>query len=292
MKRSGKQTIYTFADFFAGIGGFHLAFHNLGAYCVFACELDTKARKTYEHNFFKITPNIFSSDNFPEDITKIDAAVIPDFDILIAGFPCQPFSLAGLQKGFKDTRGTLFFDIVRILKEKRPCAFFLENVRQLQKHNNGKTFELIKKTIEGIGYSFNYKIIKACDYGLPQYRPRIYMVGFRDKNISFKFPAPVKLKTTMSDVFGAPCSRDIGFTLRVGGRGTGINDRRNWDAYLVNDKVRRLTSAEGKVMMGFPANFEFPVSETRALQQLGNSVAISAVQAVAEKILSALNEMN
>jgi DNA (cytosine-5)-methyltransferase 1 len=290
MKQQAKQTIHTFVDLFAGIGGFHLALHNLEATCAFASESDIHVRKTYEHNFLKVSPELFSSGNFAGDITKIDAAAIPDFDILCAGFPCQPFSQAGLQKGFSDIRGTLFFDIVRILKAKRPQAFFLENVRGLYKHDNGKTFTLIKQAIEGLGYSFYYKIIKACDYGLPQYRPRLFMVGFRDKRIAFKFPEPIKLKTTMSNVFGAGCSRDIGFTLRVGGRGTGINDRRNWDAYLVNEKVRRLTSFEGKRMMGFPEEFEFPVSETKAMQQLGNSVAVNAVQAVAVEILRSLGK--
>jgi DNA (cytosine-5)-methyltransferase 1 len=288
MKQQKTQTKYTFADLFAGIGGFHLAFHNLGATCVFASESDIHARKTYKHNFFKASSALFTSGNFAGDITKVNAAAIPDFDILCAGFPCQPFSQAGLQKGFADTRGTLFFDIVRILKEKRPAAFFLENVRGLYKHDNGKTFALIQKFIEGLGYSFHYKIVKACDYGLPQYRPRLFMVGFRDKTIPFSFPEPQKLTITMPDVFKAHCSRDIGFTLRVGGRGTGINDRRNWDSYLVNGKVRRLTSIEGKRMMGFPEKFEFPVSETKAMQQLGNSVAVSAMQAVGKEIVEAL----
>jgi DNA (cytosine-5)-methyltransferase 1 len=288
MQKRGKQTVYTFADLFAGIGGFHLAFHKLGGSCVFVSESDEHARKTYEHNFFKITPALFSSGNFAGDITKVDAKAIPDFDILTAGFPCQPFSQAGLRKGFNDTRGTLFFDIVRILKAKKPSAFFLENVRGLYSHDNGKTFALIKKTIEGLGYSFYYKIIKACEYGLPQYRPRLFMVGFRDKTIPFSFREPIKLKTSMSDIFGAPCSRNIGFTLRVSGRGTCINDRRNWDAYWVNEKVRRLTSKEGKRMMGFPEYFEFPVSETKAMQQLGNSVAVNAVEAVAKEIIIAL----
>jgi DNA (cytosine-5)-methyltransferase 1 len=288
MKPQVKLSVYTFADLFAGIGGFHLAFHNLGATCVFASESDIHARKTYEHNFLHILTALFTSGNFARDITKVDVDTIPDFDILCAGFPCQPFSQAGLQKGFADTRGTLFFDIVRILKEKRPKAFFLENVRHLYSHDNGKTFALIRKAIEDAGYSFHYKIIKACDYGLPQYRPRLFMVGFRNKGTPFTFPKPIQLPITMSDIFGVPCSRDIGFTLRVGGRGTGINDRRNWDSYLVNGKVQRLTSKEGKRMMGFPEEFEFPVSETKAMQQLGNSVAVNAVEAVAKEILKSL----
>jgi DNA (cytosine-5)-methyltransferase 1 len=288
MQKQVKQTAYSFADLFSGIGGFHLAFHKLGVSCVFVSESDEQVRKTYEHNFFKIAPALFNSKNFAGDITNVNAKAIPDFDILTAGFPCQPFSQAGLQKGFDDVRGTLFFDIVRILNSKKPRAFFLENVRGLYTHENGKTFALIQNTIQELGYSFHYKIIKACEYGLPQYRPRLFMVGFSDKTIPFSFPEPIKLNTSMSDIFGAPCSRKIGFTLRVSGRGTNINDRRNWDAYLVNGKVRRLTSKEGKRMMGFPEHFEFPVSETKAMQQLGNSIAVNAVKAIAKEIISAL----
>ena len=139
----------TFIDLFAGIGGFHLAFHKAGAKCVFVSEWDEFARKTYEHNFKKIQPELFDKEQslFAGDITKINEKTMPDFDVLTGGFPCQPFSQAGFKKGFSDTRGTLFHDIVRIIKEKQPRAFFIENVRHLLKHDNGKTFEIIKKTI-------------------------------------------------------------------------------------------------------------------------------------------------
>lgn len=286
-----KEKSYKFIDLFAGIGGFHLAFNRLGAECVFASEWDENSRKTYEHNFLKVEPKLFKSGNFAGDITKVDEKKIPDFDILTGGFPCQAFSQAGHKKGFQDTRGTLFFDIARILKEKRPVAFFIENVRGLYNHDGGKTFATIKKVIEDdLGYSFHYQIVKASDHGLPQHRPRLYMVGFRDKNIPFKFPEPVKLKKTMSDVFGAKCARDVGFTLRLGGRGSAITDRRNWDSYMVEGKVRRLTSKEGRRMMGFPETFHFPVSEIKAMQQLGNSVAVNAIQAVAKEVIKSLNE--
>lgn len=193
-----------------------------------------------------------------------------------------------IKKGFNETRGTLFFDIARILKEKQPKAFFIENVRGLLTHNNGQTFDTIRRVIEELGYSFFYKIIYASDFGVPQHRPRLYMVGFRNKNIQFKFPESQKLKITMSDVFGGRVDRTIGYTLRVGGRHSSINDRRNWDTYLVDGKIRRLSPVEGLKMQGFPGGFEFPVSEMQAMKQLGNSVAVPAVQAVAKEIIKIL----
>ncbi|MBI5412048.1 DNA cytosine methyltransferase [Candidatus Peregrinibacteria bacterium] len=284
--------MYKFIDLFAGIGGFHLAFHNLGSECVFACEWNQYARKTYEYNHKKISPKLFDEGKFYGDINSIKEIEkeIPDFDILTAGFPCQPFSQAGFKKGFADTRGTLFFNIAEILKVKRPKAFFLENVRGLLNHNNGETLAVIKKVIEeDLGYSFHWKIVKAADHGLPQLRPRLFMVGFRDKEINFRFPEPIDLKLTMTDVWGAHCNRKVGFTLRCGGRGSDINDRRNWDSYLVDGKVKRLSPEEGKKMQGFPKDFVFPVNHVEAMKQLGNSVAINAIQAVGAEIIKSLN---
>lgn len=288
---SGKQLNVTFIDLFAGIGGFHQAFHNLGAQCVFASEWDAAARKTYRTNYLRMSPQLFKNGEalFAGDITKVDTADIPDFNILTGGFPCQPFSQAGLKKGFNETRGTLFFDIARILKEKQPEAFFIENVRGLLSHDGGKTFETIKNVItEELGYSFYHKIIKASDFGVPQHRPRLYMVGFCDPKIKFEFPEPVELKMTMSDVFGGQVDKKIGYTLRVGGRHSGVSDRRNWDTYIVDGQERYLTPREGLKMQGFPDDFVFPVSETQAMKQLGNSVAVPAIQAVAGEMLRSL----
>lgn len=296
-KTQNKNREITFIDLFAGIGGFHLAFHNAGAKCVFVSEWDEYARQTYEHNFKKIQPELFEvglfakgKNLFTGDITKVNEKEIPDFDILTGGFPCQPFSQAGFRKGFSDTRGTLFHDIVRIIKEKKPKAFFIENVRHLLNHDDGKTFEVIKKTItKDLGYSFHYKIVKASDFGLPQHRPRLFMVGFKNPKVKFEFPEPIKLKKTMSDIWGAPCKKEIGYTLRVGGRGSRIDDRHNWDSYRVKGKVKRLSPIEGKKMMGFPADFKFPVSEAKAMKQLGNAVAVNAIHAVAQQIIKSLN---
>ena len=273
----------TFIDLFAGIGGFHIALNNAGAKCVFASEIDTHARNTYATNFAH-EKELFQS-NFAADITKVEASSIPDFDILCGGFPCQPFSHAGKGKGFNDTRGTLFFDIARILKEKQPKAFILENVRGLFTHDLGNTFKVIEKTIHELGYSFFYKVIKATDFNCPQHRPRLYMVGFKDAAVHFEFPKPIPLTLTMSDIFKAPCSRSVGFTLRVGGRSSPLSDRRNWDGYIVNGQEVRLTPETGKLLQGFPETYTFPVSERQAMKQLGNSVAIPVVEAIAREVM-------
>ena len=280
-----------FIDLFAGIGGFHIALHNIGCECVFASEIDKFARITYENNLSKISPNLFINKNFSGDIQKVNESEIPDFDILCAGFPCQPFSQIGFKNGFaekKENRGNMFFEIVRILKAKRPKAFFLENVRNLEKHDEGRTFKIIKTTIEDLGYSFHYKLVRASDYGLPQHRPRLFMVGFKDEiteKSNFKFPEKKPLKYTMSDIFQGKCEKEVGFTLIVGGRGSKIGDRRNWEFYKVDNEIKRIGLKEGKLMQGFPDNFIFPVSEVQTMKQLGNSVAIFAIQEVANNLV-------
>ena len=294
-----SKASFTFIDLFAGIGGFHLAMHQLGGRCVFASEIDQFARKTYICNFQNISPELFEENLFNEDIRNIVAEEIPDFDLLCAGFPCQPFSQAGYKRGFEDVhnseRGNLFFNIADILKVKKPKAYFLENVRGLINHNNGKTFQRIREIIEQeLGYSFYYQIVKASDYGLPQLRPRTFIVGFRDESFfkGFAFPNKLPLKFNMSKVWNGNCSREIGFTIRVGGRGSNINDRRNWDSYLVDGEVRQLSYIEARKMQGFPNSFEFPVSPTQAIKQLGNSVAVDAVRAVGNNIISYMSSLN
>lgn len=286
---------YRFIDLFAGIGGFHLAFDKLGAECVFASEKDISARKTYIENFRDISPSLFKNNLFNGDILNVDPHEIPDFEILCAGFPCQPFSQAGHKRGFgenKDARGNMFFVIRDIIKVKRPNAIFLENVRGLLKHDDGRTFEIIRQTIDELNYDLYYKVVKASDYGLPQHRPRIFMIGI-DRSLGitepFQFPETIELKYTLSDIFGGKCDKDIGFTLRVGGRGSKIDDRRNWEFYKINGEIRRLGVSEGKMMMGLPDDFRFPVSETQAMKQLGNSVAVDAIRAVAENLLDHLD---
>lgn len=287
---------FTFIDLFAGIGGFHIALHQLNGTCVYASEWDEAARKTYHRNFAHISPDLFEQNMFRGDITRPENQVcIPEnADILCAGFPCQPFSRAGSKKGFAETRGTLFFELAAIIKAKKPKALFLENVGYLLKHDNRRTFRHIRAVLtKELGYTVFYKILKASEYGLPTHRPRLYIVGFRDdipNKKAFTFPAPVTLALTMSDVFKGACPRKIGYTMRVGGRCSGISDKRNWDTYLVDGTPRVITSREGKKMMGFPDSFTFPVSETVALRQLGNSVAINPVRMTAACILDVLEK--
>jgi DNA (cytosine-5)-methyltransferase 1 len=282
---------YKFIDLFAGIGGFHLAFAELGAECVFASEWDSNARKTYIENFSPESPELFENGNFAGDITKVDKHLIPDFDILTAGFPCQPFSQAGKRNGFEDTRGTLFFEIAEIIRVKQPAAFFLENVRHLLNHDGGATMGTIRRVIEEeLGYSLQVFSVKASEHGLPQLRPRLYMIGFRDETLSLKQPPRRPLQLTMSDVLGEAAEREIGYTLRVGGRSSGIADRRNWDSYKAGGRVVRINSEHGKLMQGFPKNFKFPVPESAAMKQLGNSVAVWAVRDYAEAIINTLQE--
>ena len=287
---SNKKYKFKFIDLFAGIGGFHFAMEELGGKCVFASEIDKHARKTYEANFYDKNPELFDSENFNEDISKQDPKKIPDFDILCGGFPCQPFSNAGFKKGFGDARGTLFFDVAKIINEKKPKAVFLENVRGLFNHDEGKTFEVIKKVMEkDLGYKFYYKIVKAENYGVPQRRPRLFMIGIKNEIKPFKWPEKIPLKKTMSDILDGNCEKEIGYTLRVGGRGSGVNDRRNWDCYMVDDSEVRLNAQQGLELQGFPKSFKFPVSETQAMKQLGNSVAVPAIKATAKSILESLN---
>lgn len=289
--------MFKFIDLFAGIGGFHIAMHNLGGDCVFVSEWDKNCVKTYTENFKEIAPSVFENGlpnkNFVGDITKVNPEDIPDHDVLCGGFPCQPFSQAGYKLGFEDTRGTLFFNIANIIKVKKPKAVFLENVRGLFTHDNGKTFEVIKNTLDELGYNLYYNIVKASDFNCPQNRPRLYMICFR-KDIDssrFRFPDPVPLTKTMSYVFdGAEVNKKIGFTLRVGGKGSAINDRRNWDGYIVNGQEKRIGPKEGKRMQGFPEEYIFPVTKSIAMKQLGNSVAIPAIEAVAKNMIEVLKK--
>lgn len=186
-----KDNSLKFIDLFCGIGGFRLAFEKQGAKCVFSSDIDPFAQKTYKENFNEIPVG---------DITKVEAKDIPQFDILAAGFPCQPFSYAGLCQGFEDqTRGTLFFDICRIISFHKPKMFFLENVKGLVSHKNGETLKIILDNLSKLGYDVHWKVLSSLDYGLPQKRERWYCVGF-DKKIDFTFPKPLKTNPTLRDI--------------------------------------------------------------------------------------------
>jgi len=191
---NNKLKDYKFIDLFAGIGGFHLALSSFGAKCIFASEWDKEAQKIYEYNY-KIKPY--------GDITQIHEDKIPQHDILCAGFPCQDFSISGKQKGFKDSRGTLFFDVARIAKKHQPKLIFLENVKNFERHDDGNTLKTVLKTLEEIGYKTHYKILNASDFNIPQKRERIYLVAIRnDLKTKFNFPTGTKELVTLESFLG------------------------------------------------------------------------------------------
>jgi DNA (cytosine-5)-methyltransferase 1 len=301
---------FRFIDLFAGIGGTRLAFEAVGGKCVFSSEWDKDAQKTYAANFNE-TPH--------GDITKIKAAEIPDFDVLLAGFPCQPFSSIGQRQGFKHkTQGTLFYDVLRILEEKRPAAFLLENVVGLVNHDGGNTFAVILQSLNELGYSVHHQILDAADYGVPQHRKRIYIVGY-DKSrlkrgITHSWP-----KKSRKNVFIGPfvekgitdrsISRHLqeGYLSKLDDGRPELIDRRSkikvktlvatyhkiqrLTGTFVKDGptgMRLLTDNECKAIMGFPTTFIIPVSRTQMYRQLGNSVAVPVVTAIAKEILTAL----
>ncbi len=265
-----------FIDLFAGIGGFHEALKFM-AECVFASEIDKYASQTYEANH-GMKPH--------GDITKIDAKDIPAHDMLCAGFPCQSFSIAGKRLGFEDTRGTMFFEIARIVEHHRPKILLLENVKGLVNHDKGKTFKLILDTLVNLGYAVKYKVLNAKDYGIPQKRERIFIVGFLDKNAADRFEWPEKrsLEKTLSDVLEVLVKKDIANTVRSSGRSSGIHDRHNWDTYEVDGGLRKLTPRECARLQGFPDSFIIPVSNTQAYKQFGNAVCVNVVKAIMERI--------
>ncbi len=183
-----------FIDLFSGLGGFRIAFENNGCKCVFSSDIDEKVREIYNLNFGEYPAG---------DISKISSEDIPDFDVLCAGFPCQPFSIAGLRKGFEDSRGTLFFEVARILKEKRPKAFILENVKGIVNHDNGNTLSVILNTLNELGYDAKYKVLNALDHGIPQNRERWYCIGFlKELNVNFDniFPKQKELMFKIEDI--------------------------------------------------------------------------------------------
>jgi len=304
-----------FIDLFAGIGGIHIAFEKSGATCVFASEWDKHARATYEFNFSKTNKHLFNWDEsgdepvqkmFAGDITKVTENLregindIPAFDVLAAGFPCQPFSQAGLRKGMEEARGTLFFDILQILASKKASgkpakAFFLENVQGLLRHKSGDkyTIDIIEENLRSLGYSFDVYKVRASDFGVPQHRPRLFMIGFLDPKAKSRFVEPKKIKLDklkLGQILGGHVDREIGWTLRVGGRGSGLEDRRNWDTYEVDGEPKRIEWPEGLKLQGFPSSFKFPdsVPSSQRMKQLGNSVAVPAVMAYAKALVAAL----
>lgn len=304
---------FKFIDLFAGIGGIRLGFERVGGTCVFSSEWDADACKTYEANF---------NERPAGDITKISAADIPDFDILLGGFPCQAFSIIGKKEGFADeTRGTLFFEIERILKTKQPKAFMLENVRNLVAHDRGRTLKVIVEHLETLGYNVYWKVLNALDFGVPQKRERIIIVGFKD-DVGFSFPEPIpeEQRKTLTDIledfvpdryyvreeiknsrisklkdknYPKPyiSHENIGGSITPHPYSSALRAGASANYILINDE-RRPTERELLRLQGFPDDFKIVVSYTQLRKQAGNSVAVPVIEAVAKEMLKSLKAYN
>ncbi|MFT8972910.1 DNA cytosine methyltransferase [Zymomonas mobilis] len=309
MKKTMKKKKYKTIDLFAGIGGMRLAFEQIGCNNVFSSENDRYAAQIYKDNF---------GDETFGDINLISPLDIPDHDILLAGFPCQPFSIAGKGLGFADTRGTLFFNIEEILKIKKPQAFLLENVKRLLTHDNGNTFFIIQEKLKNLGYTVYYKVLNSLQYGgVPQKRERIYIVGFLDK-LPFSFPEPLNGYKPLSEILlednqiedkyflskeilkkrhnkikklpprpsiwhenigGNISALPYSCALRAGGSYN----------YLVVNGERRLTEREMLRLQGFPDSFKLDVPYTQARKVAGNSVTVTVVERIAQNMLLSLS---
>ena len=298
-------------DLFAGIGGIRKGFAPFFGECVFSSELDKFSRKTYQANF---------GDCPSGDIIAIAPEDIPSFDILLAGFPCQPFSNAGRKKGFSDIRGTLFFNIWEIARYHRPKVLFLENVKGLKDHNKGNTFATIKQLLESLGYHVFSKVLNARHFGVPQNRERIYIVAFIDK-VKFHFPEPTNKKVKVGDVLESVV--DDKYTIsdklwaghqrrklahKVKGNGFGYSIFNQASPYtstisaryykdgseiLIEQQgknPRKITPREAARLQGFPESFKIPVSDTQAYRQFGNSIALPVITALAKSIFIALGQ--
>lgn len=300
---------YKIIDLFAGIGGIRLGFQHHGCVNVFSSEWDNHAAKLYEDNF---------GEKPFGDINLINPNDIPDHDILLAGFPCQPFSIAGKGLGFADTRGTLFFNIEQILSVKKPKAFLLENVKRLTTHDNGITFDVILQTLRNLGYTVYYKVLNTLNYGLPQKRERIYIVGFLSE-IDFKFPAPVKEYITLDKLLQPDSEVDKSYFLsdvirkkrfaalkkdapipsiwheNIGGNisplpySCALRAGGSYN-YLVVNGVRRLTDREMFRLQGFPEEYKITVPYSQSRKAAGNSVSVPVIKAIAGEIIRSLKE--
>ena len=300
---------FTYIDLFAGIGGFHQAADALCGECVFASEIDKEAKRAYVANYG------FKPDG---DITKLRDDEIPGHDVLFAGFPCQPFSIIGNRLGFDDIRGTLFFEIARILEAKNPHMFILENVKQLSRHNKGKTMQTIVRTLENLGYKVYWKVLNALDYGLPQKRERTIIVGFLDHDVRFSFPA-TKTVGKLEDVLQPDKEVDIKFfaSERITKKRLAAHKSEHhpsiWHEnksgnisshpyscalragashnYLLVNGLRRLTPREMLRLQGFPDTFQIVCNDSQTRKQAGNAVPVNMIKSVLKEALHAKAEV-
>ena len=269
---------FTFIGLFSGIGGCHYGLSQCGGRCVMACDIDPVTVESYSRNF-GIVPR--------GDIYEIPSDEIPDFDVLCAGFPCQPFSNVGQKGGLEDERGQLIFQVVRILRDKHPKAFILENVKGLQTMQKGKILELMLQELRSSGYDVFHSILEAKDYGVPQIRKRLFIVGIRsDLGIRFEFPQKIECEKTLSEIMGGKTEREYGFTVRVGGRHSGINNRFNWDCYMVDGEPRYITPEECLQLQGFPADHYLAGSSSDKYRQVGNSVPTTIIREIGKSLVS------
>jgi DNA (cytosine-5)-methyltransferase 1 len=302
---------YKTIDLFAGIGGIRLGFEFYGCKTVFSSEWDNSAQKMYEENF---------GEKPFGDINQIKPEEIPDHDILLAGFPCQPFSIAGKGLGFADTRGTLFFNIESILSAKKPQSFLLENVKRLTTHDSGRTFAVILEKLKNLGYTVYHKVFNSLHFGLPQKRERIYIVGFKEK-IHFRFPKPLGYYKPLSEILQdeslIPKSYFLTEKLRkkrfesiktqppqpsiwhenIGGNISALPYSCALRAggsynYLVVNGIRRLTDREMLRLQGFPDSFKINIPYSQARKVAGNSVSVPVIQSIAGEIINSLNNKN
>ena len=293
---------------FAGCGGFRLGMESAGFSTVFANDIDPRSQRTYEVN----TPNIkFECGS----LTDIDPNNLPDFDCLTGGFPCQPFSVSGKGLGFEDTRGTLFFNIAEILRVKRPQMFLLENVKQLYHHDEGRTFKRILEVLrDDLGYEVHYKVLNTLDYGVPQNRQRVFIVGF-DHQTNFKFPEPVPLERKVNDLLSTTVDEKYYYredhkhykvisasvtdsTKVYQWRWSYVRENKKNVAptilasYMqptlvkVVDGIRGITPREGLRLQGFPESFVFPeeFTDRDKFHQIGNSVSVPVISKIAEQM--------
>lgn len=300
----GNRKTLTYADMFCGIGGFHAAADALGMRCVFACDIDDDARKQYEH-VYKFKPET--------DICRIDAASIPDHDVLLAGFPCQPFSIIGSGHGFSDARGTLFFELARVIEAKQPSAFVLENVRQLVSHNAGKTLLRILAVLRELGYQVDYRVLNALHFGLPQKRERVLIVGFKYPAAQFPWPTKKLPMRPLSELLEKKPdarhyvsdrikrSRNAEHTPKVKPSIWHENKAGNISShpfscalragasynYLLVNGERRLTPRELLRLQGFPESFEIIGNDSAIRKQAGNAVPVPMVRAIIERVVHA-----
>lgn len=301
---------FTFIDLFAGIGGMRIAFEQNGFECIFSSEWDRFSKQTYYANFGEVPKG---------DISEIASHEIPDHDVLLAGFPCQPFSTIGRREGFEhQTQGTLFFEIARIIRDKQPKAFLLENVKGLKFHDNGNTYRVIMETLRGeLGYTVYDTTLNSADFGLPQVRNRVYIVGFKN-DVDFSFPSPTHTgkhvgigsyiesvgesdKYSISEKWqrnyffkkddGFPQVVDKHSDFPVNTLVASYHKGQRLTGTFVRDGstgFRYLTESECKFLMGFPQDFKVPVSRMQMYRQFGNSVAIPVVSAIARQIKASL----